>query len=420
MRATALRIGLQSLRLHPLRTLLSTLGVVIGSASLAAVLSIGDGAEQFARQRIAREGLTRVTLEARTADEIDGHRIPRAHYPVFTPADAEAVARAVPDATVTLETTGTAVALRDGTPRAVRLVGQWTTTAAPSASDDPSGDRAGSARPALLAGRWVTDDEMRAGRPVAVVSEAVVRTLLDDTPPEQAPGHYLRLGAQDFTIVGVLGGDIERRAASAVAPLQPVEAALVPVVLPRARVLHLDLTRAEDTAGARLRLERVVQAREAWRGDTRIATHGPERLRDVAQALRIMKLLLGAFASISLVVGGIGIMNVLLASVTERMREIGIRKAVGARRRDIVAQFLAEAVVITTTGALLGVVLGLTTAFAVTALVRARTDALLYASVTVSSVVISVAIALVVGLAFGVYPALRAARLPPIDAIVRE
>ena len=134
----------------------------------------------------------------------------------------------------------------------------------------------------------------------------------------------------------------------------------------------------------------------------------------------LFRLLMAAITGISLVVGGIGIMNVLLASVAERTREIGIRKAVGARRRDILLQFLAESVTITGVGSAFGTALGLGAAYAITAVMRAQTQAIIYAATTAQTLAISALMAVLVGVAFGCYPALRAARLAPIDAIHME
>jgi putative ABC transport system permease protein len=151
-----------------------------------------------------------------------------------------------------------------------------------------------------------------------------------------------------------------------------------------------------------------------------VAATGRQRLESINQGILIFKILMGAFTAISLVVGGIGIMNVLLASVIERTREIGVRRSVGARRRDLVLQFLAESVAISVVGALLGAALGIAAAFAATAVMRAKTGALVFAAVTWETVAVSIGAALVVGLVFGVYPALRAARLSPVEAVHYE
>jgi putative ABC transport system permease protein len=184
------------------------------------------------------------------------------------------------------------------------------------------------------------------------------------------------------------------------------------------------LTVAADVVEEAGPLRQALEARLAarwpdWKERLQVSAND-SRLRQVVQTMQVVRMVMGAITGISLLVGGIGIMNVLLAAVVERTREIGIRKAVGARRRDVLVQFLSESVAISGAGSLLGLVLGLSGAFAVAAVIRARTEAPLYAALTWSSALVSALAAVSVGLAFGCYPALRAARLSPIDAIRHE
>jgi putative ABC transport system permease protein len=189
---------------------------------------------------------------------------------------------------------------------------------------------------------------------------------------------------------------------------------LTPSLLVRAPSLEaVDATRATV-------VEWLATRYRDWDAQVSVTT-SLARLAQARTAMLTLKLILGALAGISLVVGGVGIMNVLLTSVTERTREIGVRKALGARRRDILYQFLAESVAIASVGTGVGTLLGFGAAFGVAALVRAYVPgALLQAAVTPATILTSVVSAVTIGLAFGTLPALRASRLSPIDAIRHE
>jgi putative ABC transport system permease protein len=188
----------------------------------------------------------------------------------------------------------------------------------------------------------------------------------------------------------------------------------------RPPALAVKVGRVEEATPVRQRTEQWLKERfGAWEGRVSVSTNR-SRVEQVEKGMLIFKLLMGALTGVSLLVGGIGIMNVLLASVVERTREIGIRKATGAMHRHILVQFLCESVAISAAGSLFGVALGLATSFGVSAIMRARTSAPVYAWVSPSTIIVAVLASVIVGLTFGLYPALRAARLAPIEAIHRE
>ncbi len=312
-------IGLEALGANPLRTVLFTLGVVIGVAALVAVLALGDGVERFTREQFANTTSIQAILVApRSSITVDGVRVPGNAFPTFTAADAQAVLAEVPGVSEVQ----------------LRMTGSGRITPAP--------------------------EELNAM--VAVISPGLARWIDGDT---------LILEGRPRTVIGVF----------AVESSDSLHRVIVPGVT---------------------------------------ITTQAARAKQARQGVLLFKLLMGAVTGISLLVGGIGIMNVLLASVPERTREIGIRKATGARQRDIMMQFLAESVAITGVGSLAGVVLGLATGFGVAAFMRMQTQAQVQAAFTWGTVAVAVLAAVMVGLVFGICPALRAARLSPIDAIRHE
>lgn len=402
--AASFRVGVQTLRFNPLRTALSTLGVVIGVASLVAVLAVGDGAESFARAQIATTtDLQTLLVLPNTGETIDGVRVPRASYPVFTIADVSSLAGAVGSAaTVTATVTGSArVARRAAVVMAVT----------PGAEER--------LRPRFASGRFILASEVEHAERVAVISPALAAAA------GVSLGGSLPLEGRPFRVVGVLapaGPHAAPLGMTAIVPFTAADSAMAPSASPRAPQLMVRAARVEMVDSVKRLTEQWAARRlgAGWKDEASVATSSPMRLDQARQGIRVFKMVMGAFAGISLLVGGLGIMNVLLAAVTERTREIGIRKAAGARQRDILIQFLSESVAITGAGSVIGVALGLAGAFAVTAVIRSASDAPIHAAVTWQTVAVAAVVAIVVGLAFGTFPALRAARLSPIDAIRHE
>ena len=408
----SVQAGLQTLRANPVRTTLSTLGIVMGAASLIGVLSLGDGAEAFARQQIERNGLQVIAVSPRTSDMVDGLTVPRSWYPIFTVDQATTLSKAVmPGSAVMLrvEGTGTFVAASGGRSRAALVTG---VLGAPSAAGLD-----------VAHGRFLTEDEMAGDAAVIVVSNRLGTELAAGRAVAAVVGTTLTLQGQTWRIVGVLAPFPGERVFAAMVPFGAAPRATVPSASPRPHSILVKAPRIEDVVAVRGQVDAWADGtNRRWRAESEvtIATTGLDRLQQLNQGIRLFKILMGAFTAISLVVGGIGIMNVLLASVMERTREIGVRKATGAKRRNIVAQFLAESVTISLAGALLGAAVGLAAAYVTTAIMRSQTGAPVYAVATWQTLIVSMAAAVLVGIIFGMYPALKAAYLSPIEAMRYE
>lgn len=405
-----IRVGFASLRSNPLRTFLSTLGVIMGVASLVAVLAVGDGVEKFARAAIERStDLQTIVVASRTTDQVDGVEVPRDSVMRFTLGTRDSIASVLGDRA--------RVSIRDA--RAVMLSGGAITAQRAALVFGTVPDAEERINPTYLAGRFISEAELRDSAMVAVVSSALARALVSD--PKTAVGQEVTLRESRFTIIGVMeqAGPDEKRLAALVpyTVLDRVAPATVDGGMP---TLVIRARGVEEVTALRTEVEQWLRAHVGLPGSYEVQTSAADQLDQARQGILVFKLALGTFAGIALLVGGIGIMNVLLSAVLERTREIGIRKACGAQQRDIMVQFLAESVAIACAGALLGAVMGLAGAFGATAVMRQVTEAPIHAALTWSSILASAAIAVTVGLVFGSYPAVRASKLSPIDAIRHE
>ena len=404
----AIRTAIETLGANPLRTTLSTLGVIIGVASLVAILALADGLEGYTREQIAQTtDLQGIVVTPRTFEVRDGIRVARERVLDVSVEDVAALEerlRGRADATLALVGSGRMRLGGDTAQRAVLVAGVL-----------PTAEAAGPE--SLVAGRYVTMADVGGDARVVVVPSSLGGEV--GVEASALPGRALELDGSPYRIVGVV--EDESAAMRLRVPLSARARGALERPDRRAQLV-VRARRVEGVEPVREEVESFLSERFAEAGGAAAFTVASNRSRtqQARQGLLIFRLVMGAIAGISLLVGGIGIMNILLASVFERTREIGVRRATGARARDIRRQLLAESVVISGLGSLLGVVMGLSGAYVITAGIRRLTETEIYAGFTWTSVLVAGGAALVVGLVFGTYPARRAARLSPIEAIRHE
>ena len=409
-----LRAGFDALSIHPLRTVLSVLGILIGSAALIATMAVSDGMVSFAREQVLRSTSVQIlTVSPRTSVYQNGTWVPAHEYPIFTAADGEAMRNQVAGIeAASLVLGGRApVTLRGVSCQSSVLLG--------------SGGLADFQVIDLAAGRFFSEGEAAHNSSVVVVNYALATELSVTRSPLTLVGREIRVNGWSHRVIGVQAptGFEDRGDPSFMlyAPLRSAGAVLPPPARGRfAPSIQVRASSVESVDAVRdAVIDWLTRRYGRWESKVRV-TVAAEQLAEVERAFLIMKVFVGALVGISLLVGGIGIMNVLLASVAERTREIGIRKSVGASSADIHAQFLAESVAIALTGATAGLALGFLIALGITALFRQLIGAPVHAVLSPGSVLIATVSSSVVGLVFGTYPARRAARLSPIAALAHE
>jgi putative ABC transport system permease protein len=395
------------LRRRKLRTGLTLLGMIFGVGAIVAMLAVGEGSKREALRLVAELGLDNVLVESKNI-EAEQLKEVRTRSLGLSAADGAAALAVVPGVR--------SVALKKEIKVDQLVFGSHVANGRAFAVSPGYAEHSGLG---LEEGRWLTQADGARRSPVCVLGARLSRTLFGATP---AIGQRVKLNHVWLQVVGVL---VDRTPSKA--EFEGVKLGLdderlfVPWETGRAR---FSFKRIEDEVdGISVRLDgkvapdsaaRVLQALIAQRhggaDDTNLIV--PMGLyRQNQQTQRIFTIVMSSIAAVSLLVGGIGIMNIMLANVLERRREVGLKRALGARRRDVVEQFLAEALVIAVSGALLGIVLGAVAAYVIAALAGW--------SVAWSplSLLLAVLLCVAVGLAFGVYPARQAAALDPIAAL---
>ena len=401
------KLALVALRLNKLRSALTTLGIIIGVASVIVMAAIGRGATIAMEKQIASLG-TNVLNVMPGSMRVGGRQLGFGGAQPFSEKDLRALREKVADiAAISGQLNGSI--------NVVYGAANWSTTVNGMHAEYQD------VRPwTLKSGRYFSAEEVDRGAKVAVLGSSVTRELFDTIDPV---GEIVRINNIPFEIIGVL----TTRGQSG-GPTDPDDVVMVPLTTARSRLVGRMFATVPDTVGSlQVRVadgaslaavqEQVASVLRRQRG----IGAGQEdnfSIRNFAQLLQTrnaqsqtLSLLLAVTAAMSLVVGGIGIMNIMLVSVTERTREIGIRMAIGAREQDILAQFLLEAVMISLAGCLLGLLIGIGSAL----LVNAITSMVIV--ISGSSVLVAFGVAAAVGIFFGYYPAQKAARLDPIEAL---
>ena len=407
----ALLTSLADISAHKMRSLLTMLGIVFGVGAVISMLSIGAGAEQQALEMIARLGLHNVVVRAKEFKD-DAAREIRTKSLGVSMRDCEAIREAVPGIELVA-------------PKAE--VEPYQIFAATGTTEDAAvyGVAAEHARLVELTiseGRFLDPLDVRDHAQVAVIGDAVRRDLFGYSA---ALGKDLKINDVWFEVVGVLdsgGGETDSFegvaiSSAAAAIYVPVSTALRkfdkdPLDSPLTEIV-VRLAEAESGREAARVIDALLEHLHAGAKDYELVV--PEALlAESKRTQRLFNIVMGCIAGISLLVGGIGIMNIMLATVLERTREIGIRRAVGARRKDILFQFMVESFSLSALGGLVGIVMGVAIAQVVAALAGWPT------LVTLWSILLATGVAMTVGLVSGIYPAFRAANLDPIESLRYE
>jgi putative ABC transport system permease protein len=404
----AMKIAFRALRVNKMRSALTMLGIIIGVAAVIAMVAVGSGAQQRIKEQIASIGSNLIVVLSGSVTS-SGIRMGTGNAQTLTEDDARAIIRECDAASLA------APAVRGGV-QVVYGNNNWGTQVLGTTPDYlPIRDVA------IEKGAAFTTSDVEAASKVALLGKTVIDNLFYGENPV---GQIIRIKTVPFTVIGTL----VPKGQSPTGQDQD-DVILMPVSTAKKKVIGT--SQANYAAVGSI----MVQAREGRTGDVQDQMRALLRQRHHLQSnedddftirnmeevfkaqetsARVMSILLAAIASVSLLVGGIGIMNIMLVSVSERTREIGLRQAVGAKTRDILSQFLVEAVTLSVVGGAIGIVLGISTSVLISFFAQWSTV------MSLGSIVLAFLFSALVGVSFGFYPARKAAYMDPIEALHYE
>ncbi len=404
-----LQMAEAALRSNRLRTALTALGVIIGVGAVVTMMAVGAGAQVRVAEQIRSLGSNLIIVMSGSITS-GGVRLGSGTLLTITEDDARAIQRDVPSVEVAAPT------VRGGV-QAVVGNSNWST-----AMQGVTPEYFQARDWGVAAGRLLTAEDVDAAGKVILLGQTVADNLFGGSDPLD---QSVRIKTVPFTVVGVLA----RKGQSARGEDQD-DTVIIPISTAKKKVLGVSPANARSVGGILVKVadptrmaEAELQIRELLRQRHHLQPNQDDdfALRNLSEVLasqeassRVLSLLLAAVAAVSLVVGGIGIMNIMLVSVTERTREIGLRRAVGARRRDILGQFLTEAVFVSLAGGLIGIAVGVASSYVIAYFFQWSV------LVSWSAILPAFLFAAAVGIFFGYYPARKASRLNPIEALRHE
>ncbi|MFD2532429.1 ABC transporter permease [Gracilimonas halophila] len=394
-------IALQNIKANPLHTFLSTLGIIIGVASLVAILALGDGLEQTGREQIeSTTSIQMMTLTPKTIDLVDGVRVPRDTVYQLGLKEARMVEEELNQWGYTdlIAQSSKMATYKDSS---IAIYIQATLDNIPHFTE------------AEIIGRYYDREDIENTADKTVLTIPLARKWSED--PEELIGESISFEGTSYEVIGILQD--ESQGAQALIPLSTYQKNLKNSNTPN---MIFKSRKVEDIPSMKSSLENWLDENyEDGKEAFSIFTY-EGRVKQLSQGILVFKLVMGAITGISVLVGGIGIMNVLLISVTERTKEIGIRKAAGARKKDIVLQFISESVTISMVGCIIGWAVGVIGVFGLVEIINRFTDFGFQAALSLGTVFVVLIVAVLVGMLFGTYPAWKAANLTPVDAIRHE
>jgi len=396
-------LAFHNIRSHFFHTLLSVLGIVIGVASLVSILSLIDGMEDYAKEQITRTtSLNAIIINTQAYRHVNGVRMKKDTFPIINFRQyQELKSQLRKPAKATIRSSFNGLIQVNDERELGAGIHAWGAAMMPG-------------KYKVEAGKEFSEGDILNALPVAMINSFLAKVIDSTKTAASMLGKHVIVKGINVAIVAVVNdGATQPNIAIPITLLPDTDLVGSP---PEVVVEAKDVTDVQELKAG------VI----AWLGTNfsdkdgfSVATND-FRVDQAAKGFLLFRIIMGLIVGISVLVGGIGIMNVLLISITERTVEIGIRKAVGANRRDIIFQFLAESITVSAFGSIIGLVLGIAITAAAVPIVASLTKVPFYAIYTWNTLIVTGTLALVLGIVFGTYPAMRAARLDPVEAIRRE